>query len=358
MEGSSLSEAGSAWVEGLRLRLGQRTLWAAFATGFVPFFAFLVWMAGSSTPHPNAWGWAIRFLNPFTLFFGCIWLAPIPWEWAWPPGRSRNLWKGAFASFLFAEAFVALRALMDSGLKMKAHERPDFLPDLLVSLCFLGPSMMLVGGALAHRAISDRERRAFQAQAEEAQTRLLQSQLHPHVLFNSLNGLAELVLKDPPRAERSIRALSDLLRQLLTASQSASLPLSSERELVEHYLAMESLRLGDRLSVAWAWDSGFEDHPVIPLVLQPLVENAIKHGIAPELSGGRILIGARMAEGRLCLSVRNTGARLAREVGQGLGLANLRLRLALAYGDDADFCMTEAEGFTLAEVRIPLMNRD
>ncbi len=350
-----MSEVGSSWSEGLRQRLRQPTLWAALATVYFPFIAYLAWEGLAMEPHPNAWGWVFRTFNPFYLFGGCVWLSPIPWEWAWPPGRSRSLWKGALAGFAFSEAYILIKVLLGIAFKWKAHEPLDILPDLLVNLCFLGPSMMLVGGALAHRNISDRERRAFQEQAEEAQTRLLQSQLHPHVLFNSLNGLAELVLKDPVRAERSIRALSDLLRKLLAASQSNSLPLRAERELVEDYLAMESMRLGDRLAVEWVWDSGLDERAAIPLILQPLVENAIKHGVSPELSGGRIRIEGQVKEGGMLLSVRNTGARLTEGDGQGLGLSNLRFRLALAYGEDAHFQMSEAEGWTLAELHIPLM---
>lgn len=355
MGGSRLDNVGSSWPEGLRQRLRQPTLWAAFATVYIPFVAYLTWDGMAMTPHPNAWGWAYRIFNPFYLFGGCVWLSPIPWEWAWPSGRSRSLWKGALSGFAFSEAFILTKVFLGAAFKLKAHENLDLLADLMVNLCFLGPSMMLVGGALAHRNISDRERRAFQEQAEEAQTRLLQSQLHPHVLFNSLNGLAELVLKDPVQAERSIRALSDLLRKLLAASQSTHLPMRSERELVEDYLAMESLRLGDRLAVEWAWDSGTDEHTMIPLILQPLVENAIKHGISPNLSGGRIRIEGQVKEGELHLSVRNTGAPLREGDGQGLGLSNLSLRLALAYGETAQLRMSEADGWTIAEVHIPLM---
>jgi len=353
-----LSEAANAWPEGLRQRLRQPVLWAAFATLFLPYFAYLVWGARAMGLHPNGWGWASRFFPDLFFFSGCVWLSPIPWQWAWPPGRSRNLWKGVFAGLAFAELFVTLKVLLDAVLKLKGHENPDFLDNLLVNLSFLGPSMMLAGGLLARREISEREGRAFQERAEEAQTRLLQSQLHPHVLFNSLNGLAELVLKDPPKAERSIRALSDLLRKLLAASQSTSLPLRMERELVEDYLAMEAMRLGDRLELSWDWERGLEDQELIPLALQPLVENAIKHGIATAMAGGHIRIGARIEEGALCLSVRNSGAPLTEGNGQGLGLSNLRLRLALAYGEAASLRMAQEEGWTLAEVRIPLMHRD
>ncbi|HTL98595.1 MAG TPA: histidine kinase [Holophagaceae bacterium] len=340
-------------MERLRGRLRQPVLWAAFGTLFLPYAAYMVWDSRGASPPLNAWGWASIVWGPLNLFSACIWLAPIPWEWAWPAGRSRRLWKGVLASLAFALAFGAFRIATLSILRMKGHLPVELADDILTNATFLGPGLMLVGGAIAGREISDREGRLFQRQAEEAQTRLLQSQLHPHVLFNSLNGLAELALKDPPRAERSIRALSDLLRKLLEASQSTYLPLSSERALVEDYLAVESMRLGERLAVEWQWDPGLDGCAAIPLLLQPLAENAIKHGIAPQLAGGRMVLGARREGAEIRLTVRTTGAPLTEGDGRGLGLANLRFRLALAYGEAAGLGLAREGDWTAAEVRIP-----
>ena len=347
-----MHDLASPWVHSLSRRLRQPAPWAAFAALTLPYLAYQAWTTLAMEPPPNAWGWTHRFLTPTLLFFGWVWLSPVPWEWAWRPGRSRSALRGALASVLFCEAFVLARSVPGVILRWKAGEPLEILEAALVNLAFLGPVMMLAGATLAHRELSEREKQHFQAQAEAAHLRLLQGQLHPHVLFNALNGLAELVERDPAAAGRGLRALSDLLRKLLEAGQAARLPLGDERALVEDYLAVEAIRLGDRLRVSWAWDPALDAHPAIPLLLQPLVENALKHGLAPHVEGGELRIeGARTGEG-LRLAVLNTGAPLGH--GAGLGLQNLRARLEGAYGERAVFQLRTEAPWTLAEIRIPV----
>lgn len=187
--------------------------------------------------------------------------------------------------------------------------------------------------------------------------RLLHSQIHPHVLFNSLNGLVELIEKDPVQATRQAQALARLLRKLLDASEEAMLFLQEERALVEDYLALESMRLGERLSCVWRWDPALDLHPVLPLLLQPLVENAIKHGIAPCVAGGRVEISARAEGPLLILEVLNTGAPYRPRGETGMGLRNLAARLELAYGGHASLTLSslgaEPGTATLACLRLP-----
>ena len=351
-----MDELTSPWATALRRRLRQPVQWAAFAAITLPYLAYQVWFARAMEPLPNAWGWTHRLLTPTLLFFGWVWLSPLPWEWAWRPGRSRSALRGALAAACFSEAFVLLRSLPGLWLKWKAGEPLETLETLLVNLAFLGPIMMLAGAALAHRELSEREKHHFRAQAEAAHLRLLQSQLHPHVLFNALNGLAELVERDPAAAGRGLRALSDLLRKLLEAGQATWLPLGAERALVEDYLAVEALRLGDRLRLDWRWSPELDACLAAPLLLQPLVENALKHGIAPHLDGGDLRIeGVRTADA-LRLTVRNTGAPLGG--GTGLGLLNLRARLEGAYGGAATLHVGSEGAWTVAEVRAPWRHPD
>ncbi|GLH71921.1 hypothetical protein GETHLI_04230 [Geothrix limicola] len=212
---------------------------------------------------------------------------------------------------------------------------------------------MLVGGLVAARARSEELRQASVAEARVAKNRLLQSQIHPHVLFNALNGLAELVNKNPKAAERAIRHLSDLLRRIMTASESMRMPLGEERRVISDFLALEAIRLEDRLRVTWEWDEGLDAIEVPPLLVQPLVENAIKHGIAPSIRGGELILRARNQEGVIHLEVWNSGVPYSdRQGGGGLGVKNLRSRLSLHFGTSASFEVGPSNEGTLACIRL------
>ncbi|WP_243303666.1 sensor histidine kinase [Geothrix oryzisoli] len=212
--------------------------------------------------------------------------------------------------------------------------------------------MMVVGGLVAARARSEELREASQAEAQIAKNRLLQSQIHPHVLFNALNGLAELVHKDARAAETAIRHLSDLLRRILVASEHVRLPLREERKIVADYLALESIRLGNRLRVTWEWDEGLDSIEVPPLLLQPLVENAIKHGIAPSIPGGDLVLRARAKDGAIFLEVWNSGQPYPINGNRsGIGVKNLRSRLALHFGNGAQLSIGPSGQGTLAGIR-------
>ena len=213
--------------------------------------------------------------------------------------------------------------------------------------------MMIVGGLTAARSRSEKDREAAQAEAMVAKTRLLQSQVHPHVLFNALNGLAELIHRDPPRAERSVMHLADLMRRIMRASEYPTFPLSEERAVVTDFLALEALRLGSRLRVDWDWDFTLEHLELPPLLLQPLVENAIKHGVAPSVSGGDLVIRLR-GEGRdVFLEVWNSGVPFRPDRPGGLGIRNLVSRLELTCGPGARFTLGPQGVGTLASIHLP-----
>jgi LytS/YehU family sensor histidine kinase len=225
------------------------------------------------------------------------------------------------------------------------------LVELYLSL--VGPAMMLVGGLVAARAHSDELLEASLAEAQVATNRLLQSQIHPHVLFNALNGLAELVHKSPKAAERAIRHLSDLLRRIMRASEFMRLPLGEERKIIADFLALEAIRLEHRLRVVWEWDEGLDAIEVPPLLLQPLVENAIKHGIAPSVPGGDLIIRARLQGATIVLEVWNSGVPfIESEEGNGIGVKNLRSRLALHFGNRASIFVGPSGQGTLACIRL------
>jgi LytS/YehU family sensor histidine kinase len=220
---------------------------------------------------------------------------------------------------------------------------------------------------------------AAQRQAAETQLRLLQSQLEPHMLFNTLANLRVLVGLDPVRAQAMLDHLIAYLRATLSASRAAAHPLATEFERVDDYLALMAVRMGPRLQVQLDLPEALRTLSVPPMLLQPLVENAIKHGLEPKVQGGRIEVQARLQAGQLCLRVRDTGVGLqpaptpltaapmqapaappptlpAHAVG-GFGMTQVRERLATLYGSQASAVLapaTDAEGGTVVTLLLPL----
>ena len=319
-------------------------LWAAYS----------IW-ADTGRPgwlnHPEVW--ATILVTPMGWLGGIFWLSAIPWQWELRKGRSIGLRRLAF-SILFSELWVTLCTFADALLLSRLESLP--LGQLvLYNLAITGGATVAAGYAIARLEEAEMDKEAAQAKARLAQQRLLQSQMHPHVLFNSLNGLAELIVKDPPAAEESVRSLSELLRRLLAAAESPLIALREERAMVEAYLALEALRLGPRMEVRWDWDASLQELEVPPLTLQPLVENAIKHGLSPVKKGGTLSIGLGRDEDGFSITVGNTvrGLRPSGAPGLGIGLKNLRERLDLAYGGKASLTLEEAgDGWTVARVRI------
>jgi LytS/YehU family sensor histidine kinase len=298
------------------------------------------------------WWWANAFSSPFTHIGSFAFLAPLPWIL---PRRLPTPWNfvlGFILSGLACEFLAALLPLFDGWLLIRGGFQFNLgkLVQLYISL--VGPAMMVVGGLIAARARSEELREASVAEAQIAKNRLLQSQIHPHVLFNALNGLAELVHKDAKAAEGAIRHLSDLLRRILVASEHVRLPLGEERKIVADFLALEAIRLGDRLRVVWEWEEGLDSIELPPLLLQPLVENAIKHGIAPSIPGGDLILRARAKDGEIFLEVWNSGQPYPMHSnGSGIGVKNLRSRLALHFGGAARLSIGPSGQGTLACIR-------
>jgi hypothetical protein len=294
---------------------------------------------GSAGRFGNGWLLANAFLNPLTHVAAFTLFAPLPWMLWRRTGSWLELLRGFLLALVGCEAVAYAILVLDWWME-RMGGRPFNLPMLTrVYAIFVGPIMIVLGGLMAARARAVGENEAIREEAMIAKSRLLQSQLHPHVLFNALNGLAELIHKDPPTAERSVGHLADLLRRTLRASERPLFPLGEERALVEDYLFLEGLRLGPRLVVRWDWDSGLDGTLVPPLLIQPLVENAIKHGISPCREGGDLVIGARHRGPDLVLEVWNTGAPFLERLEGGIGLRNLEARLGLVYGPSARFAI-------------------
>ena len=210
------------------------------------------------------------------------------------------------------------------------------------------------------RELKDREVHAsrLEGQLTKAQLHSLKSQLHPHFLFNSLNAISTLMRTDMDSAERMLDMLAELLRRSLRESAVQEVPLSQEMDFVGRYLDIEQVRFSNRLRVEIDIPSELKEALVPHLILQPLVENAIRHGIGPKLGPGTVRIEARREGDCLALQVSDDGvgpgARSRTNVGEGVGLANTRARLDQLFGSGAsmEFGAAVGRGFRVA-LRFP-----
>jgi two-component system, LytTR family, sensor kinase len=179
-----------------------------------------------------------------------------------------------------------------------------------------------------------RGRDQLEARLAEARLQLLNVQLQPHFLFNALNTIAELVHEDPETADRMIAALSALLRRTLELGATQTIPLRAEVELLDSYLEIQKARFGDRLQVTVRVAEDAQAVQVPVLLLQPLVENAIRHGLSRHREAGRIAVAARREGGSLVVEVTDDGPGASLdELREGVGLGNTRARLQALYGD-------------------------
>lgn len=217
--------------------------------------------------------------------------------------------------------------------------------------------LMVAGLSYAVRAqhrIRAQEAAAAEARllAQQAQLAALRAQINPHFLFNALHSVGALVTIDPGRADRALERLGDLLRYALGADD--EVPFGQEWRFTQDYLAFEQLRLGDRLRIDEDVDAATRSILVPPLILQPLVENAVRHGIADRPDGGRIEVRARVEDRQLVLSVTDDGQGDAGTGGGGLGMGSVRRRLAAMYGDRAALTVkTVPTGFSVT-ILLPL----
>jgi len=201
--------------------------------------------------------------------------------------------------------------------------------------------MILLGhdGWHYYQRYRERERRAAELEGQLARARLdaLRMQLNPHFLFNTLNTIAALIHERPDAADRTLTRLGELLRQSLDRSDAQELPLAQEVGFLEHYLEIERTRFGDRLEVEWDVPLETRQAMVPSLILQPLVENALKHGIESRDEPGRLTIRASRKATQLELIVRDNGPGLraspATPLREGIGLSNTRSRLSHLYGE-------------------------
>jgi two-component system, LytTR family, sensor kinase len=320
----------------------------------------ILWPEMLVTAFADWWTWAL--LTPLILYLA----RRFPLE---PPAWRRNLLLHAGASAVVGLAVACcVAAALQCG-SCETYRNMSFAD--VMRLLILGPYLVpflwvywaVVGVAHAwryHQKYRERELQAAELRARLAQSQLqvLKMQLHPHFLFNTLHTISALMHKDVELADEMMAQFADLLRVTLDDAHAQEVPLRQELEFVTTYLRIEQARLGPRLDVRLDIDPRARGALVPNLLLQPLVENAIRHGIAPRVEGGRLVIRARRTGEGLEVQVEDNGLGLPADFPPGarggLGLANTRARLEGLYGPAHRFDLSRgAEGGVLAALQIP-----
>ena len=197
----------------------------------------------------------------------------------------------------------------------------------------------------------------LQALVKELELKTIKSHINPHFIFNALNSIRALVDENPERARQAVTALSNILRSSMQAENVEKVPLSRELSIVKDYLDLEHIRFEDRLKVHFDLDDKTIHLPVPYMMLQTLVENAIKHGISKNMNGGMVEICTAIKDGNLLLIVRNTGQLKADIIEEGFGMKSTASRLLLMFGAGASFTICNLNENTVeAKVTIPLVN--
>jgi signal transduction histidine kinase len=215
-----------------------------------------------------------------------------------------------------------------------------FIMGLCVSTFFL--LKFREARARAQMLKADADRNMLSKQAIEAELKLMQAQIEPHFLFNTLASVQFLTETDPPRAGKMLGHLLAYLRAALPQLRSNSTTLGQEIELAQAYLSIMQMRMGPRLAFAIDVPDELRSHRLPPMLLMSVVENAIKHGLEPQAKGGTIRLEASRRGERLVVAVIDNGCGLGAKIGNGVGLTNLRGRLRALYADNGRFILEEA----------------
>lgn len=265
----------------------------------------------------------------------------------------RDAWLGAWViALLAAISFSYLSAVVGTVL--------GFGPGKSGTPVFMLKSTIAVGlvfTALLRYLYMQSQWQAELAAQSEARVQALQARIRPHFLFNSLNTIASLIAVQPEAAERATEDLADLFRGSMRRADTM-IPLSEELELARKYLDMEQRRLGERLQAEWTVEPFPDDVPVLPLILQPLLENAVTHGVQPYEAGGRITLYASRGPENVIITISNPkapppGYQAGSAGDHGMALENIRTRLELAFTEGASLLTHEDENRFYAVLTIP-----
>src|SRR3954447_17772716 len=356
-----------AWTPPARFVFGAATLLGVFST----LESYRMNVLNVSDPMPfemwralalNLWYWYVPATLTSTIFKIANRFSPDRLGWQ----RTIALHVvGAFSfSIVHEGAMIAARTVLWRGRLFSYSSWPSIIQSLyLQNLDWALMTYSAIAGASFaigyYRESRTRAIRAAHLETRLAQARLktLEAELHPHFLFNTLHAISTLVYTQPESADRMISRLSDLLRITFSRSEAACVSLHEELEFLQKYLEIEQTRFQDRLTVDYGIDPDTLDAEVPRLILQPLVENAIKHGVSPQTGPGMICIRSRRDGERLYLTVADNGVgltgRTRARLHGGVGLTNTRDRLQCLYGPDHALDFLESRPGLTVEMRLP-----
>lgn len=313
------------------------------------------------------WGEALALASPLVLVYAFICLA------GWYLCRSFPLRETNLLRLLGIHALAALLSssiwVLIGGAWAGTLSAAPSMAQLELRYAQQIPLLLAVGSLLFSLAVAvhylmssfetsrEAERRAFELDilAREAELKALKAQIDPHFLFNSLNSISALTATDPAKARKMCLLLADFLRNSLALGTKTLIPLEEEIALASNYLAVEQVRLGSRLGVEKEIEEASKDCRIPPLLLQPLVENAVHHGISNLLEGGTIRIRSQRRRDRLNVVIENpVDADTPSNKGKGIGLENVRNRLAALYGSEARLVAQREEHSFRVEISVPV----
>jgi two-component system, LytTR family, sensor histidine kinase AlgZ len=331
--------------------------------GYLPIGAVLVIGFG----HADAWGTATAFFLPLTVLYGFLGMTAYYVCRAFPINQHNRIWHAlpalamaALTAGAFSVGIAWGWAAMLESLNLNVHpkmylEQPWTL--FAVGVLLFGLSIAFHYALIASLDAQRSESQMLESKllVRDAELRALRAQLNPHFLFNSLNSVSALTASDPAGARHMCLLLADFLRDTLRLGSAQRITVREEIAVLQRYLAIEQVRLGSRLSVECdAGDQALEE--TIPaLLLQPLVENAVVHGIAHRLEGGTVSIRAEIRDSALFIEIANpVDADRPRGRGNGFGLNLVRQRLQAYYGASYAFAATEIDGVYRVDIHLPL----
>jgi two-component system, LytTR family, sensor kinase len=332
------------WRDVLRRFLIALGLWTFVALLFAAQLATEAAYSGNRIERTDA------LLLAFTGWYAWALLYPLV---AWLARRFPTTRKGTLIHAVLSVVFAVGKVMLVAEL-LRRFGMPARSVGMLVNIPVnLGTYWLIVGVTWALDANARSAR--LEASLTSARLDLLRTQLQPHFLFNTLHGIAELMHEDVNAADKMVTRLSDLLRATLETAGKQEVSLREELSLLDRYIEIQRMRLGERLRFRTDIDAQALDRSVPMLLLQPLVENSVHHAIADRRDGGRIEIRAREAHGRLSIEIEDDGPGFSEVQGNGIGLANVRDRLRHLYGDEQSMRITSpAGGGGLITIEIPL----